>query len=484
MRSANNSAVDLLHSSLSRIDAIDSTINAFLTVDVEQALSRAHAIDRLVASGVDPGPLAGVPVAVKDNICTRGLPTTAASAILDGFIPSYDATVVERLLRAGAVIVGKTNMDEFGMGSSTEYSAYATTYNPRKLDCVPGGSSGGSAAAVAAGMCPAALGTDTGGSIRQPASYCGLTGLKPSYGRVSRHGLLAYASSLDTIGPMAQSAYDCALMLNVLAGADGMDSTAVDEAVPDYVAALQDTDLTDVTVGVVEEWMSDEVDADVRAAVNAAVSQLESLGASVRVVSLPRQSVAVAAHYVLAPSEASANLARYDGVRYGVRDTTAANSADMYARSRAKGLGDEVKRRIMVGTYALSSGYYDAYYLRAQRVRSLITEDFRALFASGVDVLLSPVSPVPAFKLGEKTVDQTAMFLVDLMTVPASLAGLPALSVPCGQTATQLPIGLQITGAFLQEETVLKVGHAFQKAVNYSFEAAHVVSEKQTAVVM
>lgn len=483
VRSSETSATELLEKSLSQVKNIDPHINAFLTVDVQRAFDRAKEIDKLVANGKDPGPLAGVPVAVKDNICTKGIATTAGSAILDGFVPAYDATVVKKMLDAGAVILGKANLDEFGMGSSTENSVYGPTLNPWDTTKVPGGSSGGSAAAVAAGMCPVALGSDTGGSIRIPASFCGVTGLKPSYGRVSRHGLLAYASSLDTIGPIGRSVEDCATMLQVLAGADGMDGTAVDQHVPNYLEALTERSLSGITVGVVQEAMTEGVDGDVRKAVQAAVDQLKSLGATVRDVSLPRQAASMAAYYVLAPSEASANLARYDGVRYGVRDLSAENSADMYARSRARGFGAEVKRRIMVGTYALSSGYYDAYYLRAQRVRSLMAEDFRRVFESGVDVLVSPVAPSAAFGIGEKVDDQVSMYLVDLMTIPASLAGLPGLSVPCGQTASRLPIGMQIVGPFLGEEMIMKIGHAFQQATEHHLHVADVLERHAPAAV-
>lgn len=475
VRTGATTATALLEAALARIEATDPSVNAYLTVDVSHASNRAAQIDKLHASGTALGPLAGVPIAIKDNICTKHLVTTAASRILDGFVPSYDATVIQRLQAAGAVLLGKTNLDEFGMGSSTENSAYGATKNPWDLDRVPGGSSGGSAAAVAARTCIAALGSDTGGSVRQPASFCGVTGMKPSYGRVSRHGLLAYASSLDTIGPICTSVRDAALLLQIIAGEDAMDSTTVRAPVPEYSAQLHDgADLTGVTVGVIEEAMDDGVHADVSARVKEAIHVLRRLGAKVKSVSLPRLAVSTAAYYVLAPSEASANLARYDGVRYGVRDTAACNSSDMYARSRAKGFGEEVKRRIMVGTFALSSGYYDAYYLRAQRVRALMARDFKNAFANDVDVLVSPVAPTPAFKIDEKIEDPVSMFLDDIMTIPASQAGLPALSVPCGFSETGLPIGMQIIGPFLEESRVFQVGHAFQMATDHHLQTADV----------
>lgn len=380
-------------------------------------------------------------------------------------------------------MLGKTNMDEFGMGSSTEHSAYRPTRNPADLTRVPGGSSGGSAAAVAAGMAPLALGSDTGGSIRQPASFCGVTGLKPSYGRVSRHGLLAYASSLDTVGPICASVQDVALAMEVISGRDAMDSTSVDAPVPRYAERLMATpDLSGYTVGVIEEAMGEGVDPGVAKAVRAAVDTLKGLGAKVRSVSIPKLSLSTAAYYVLATSEASANLARYDGVRYGVRDQDARTSNELYARSRAQGFGYEVKKRIMVGTYALSSGYYDAYYLQAQRVRAWVSNSINKAFAEGVDVLVSPVAPTSAFKLGERDEDPLSMYLDDIMTVPASLAGLPALSVPCG-LASNLPVGMQIIGPFLEEERIMQVGHAFQLATDHHLQTPHLVENSLLAKV-
>lgn len=469
VRSRESSAESEVLTCLSRIASQDDQIKSFLSVDGESAISRARQIDEVVYKGEDPGPLCGVPIAVKDNICVRNGVTTAGSRILDDFVSSYSATTVQRLEAAGAIIIGKTNLDEFGMGSSTENSAYFPTANPWDATRVPGGSSGGSAAAVSARLVPAALGSDTGGSIRLPASYCGVTGLKPSYGRVSRHGLLAYASSLDTIGPMTGSARDAALVLQAIAGTDAMDATCAPDSVPDYIRALSG-DLKGVVVGVVEDALTDGVDSDVRAAVRAAVRTLESLGATTRPVALPSLDAATAAYYVLATSEASANLARYDGVRYGTRSADAQTAREVYTRSRADGLGQEVKKRIMLGTFALSSGYYEAYYRKAQRVRARVAADFGKLFNSGVDVLVSPVAPTPAFRLGEKTDDQVKMYLDDIMNVPASLSGLPALSVPCGFASGILPVGLQIIGPYMREDVVLNVGHAFQTCTEFHLQ--------------
>jgi aspartyl-tRNA(Asn)/glutamyl-tRNA(Gln) amidotransferase subunit A len=459
---------------LSRAAATQDRIGAFVTLDAGAAASVS-----LSARGSSP--LAGQALAVKDNLCTAGMETTASSRILENYIPAYSATAVTRLVAAGAVVFGKTNMDEFGMGSSTESSAFGPTRNPWDLSRVPGGSSGGSAAAVAAGICRFALGSDTGGSIRQPASFCGVTGLKPSYGRVSRHGLLAYASSLDTVGPIARTVEDAAHVLQIIAGHDPCDPTSVTAAVPNYAAALATADpssLAGLTVGILTDTLGvDGVDPEVTAALRAAIAKLESLGATAVPVATPRFRSATAAYYVLAPSEASANLARYDGIRYGVRHEAATTAAELYAMSRARGFGGEVKRRILVGTYALSSGYYDAYYLRAQRVRSLVAADFKAAFACGVDVLVSPVAPTTAFRLGEKTADPTAMYLDDLMTIPASLAGLPALSVPCGFSDEGLPIGMQIVGPYLDEATVLRVGHAFQMSTEFHTALSPIAQE-------
>lgn len=466
IRCRETSASKVLEDALSRIENIDPHVNAYLSVDVEDAQCQAMRIDQQIASGKDPGPLAGVPISIKDNLSTKGQPTTAASRILDGFTPAYNATAVQRLIDSGAVILGKTNLDEFGMGSSTENSAYAITRNPWDLSRVPGGSSGGSAVAVATGMCIAALGTDTGGSVRLPASFCGITGFRPSYGRVSRHGLLAYASSLDAIGPLCRSAEDAALLMQAIAGADGMDSTASSSPVPSFTACMQG-DLSGLRFGIVEESFASEVDTEVSSAVQKAAEVLKSLGAEVETVSLPFLSYAAAAYYVIACSEASANLARYDGVRYGIRDVDAQNSLDMYAESRTAGFGEEVKRRLMAGTYALSSGYYDAYYLKAQRVRASLTNDIKKVFATGFDALISPVLSTPAYKLGEKLNDHVLMKLDDSFTVPASCSGLPAISLPCGKTESNLPIGFQVIGQYMKDEIVLKIGHAYQQATAY-----------------
>jgi aspartyl-tRNA(Asn)/glutamyl-tRNA(Gln) amidotransferase subunit A len=461
---ASVNVVSAVDGALARAARVQPSVAAFTTIDAEAARAAAEDVATRRTE------LNGAPVAIKDNICTRGIATTGGSRILENYIPPYSATAVLRLEAAGGVVLGKANMDEYGMGSSTESSAYGLTRNPWNLDHVPGGSSGGSAAAVAAGICDLALGSDTGGSIRQPASFCGVTGLKPSYGRVSRHGLLAYASSLDTIGPITRTVTDAARVLQIIAGHDPYDSTSVTAPVPDYCAALANPDVADlsgVVVGVISETMGDGVDPEVVEAVRAAAATMEQLGASVREVSLPRVSSATPAYYILATSEASANLARYDGIRYGVRDYEATSAADIYSMSRSTGLGAEVKRRIMLGTFALSTGYYDDYYLRAQRVRSLVVQDYRRLFKSGIDALLSPVCPTPAFKFGEKVEDPIAMIVDDLMTIPANLAGLPALSVPCGHSQAGLPIGLHIVGPYLDELNVLRVGHAFQTSTQH-----------------
>lgn len=480
VKSGHVTASDNLARSLRRISCTDGHINAFLTVDVERAQRRAAEIDDAIASGRETGILAGVPIAIKDNICTKDIPTTAASRILDGFIPAHNATAVARLEAAGAVILGKTNMDEFGMGSTTELSAYGETRNPCDLHRVPGGSSGGSAAAVASGACVAALGTDTGGSIRLPAAFCGVTGLRPSYGRVSRYGLLAYASSFDTIGPICNCVLDAALILSVIAGHDPLDATSVDDLVPDYLSGASDPGLSSIRVGLVREALGEGVDPHVVSAVRTAVDQLTALGATVDEVSLPRLDVCVPAYYVLAMSEASANLARYDGVRYGVRHADAQNCNDLYSQSRTSGFGEEVKRRIMAGTFALSSGYYDAYYRSAQRVRRLMTDDLNNVFNKGFDVLVMPVSTTPAFKFGEKVDNPISMYLADVMNLPSSLAGFPSISVPCGVTPDNLPVGLQVIAPYLRDETVLRVAHAFQDATSHHIRTNSLVENALT----
>jgi len=443
---------------LDAIEQRDKTLHAFTLVARSEALARAEALDRGRASG----PLAGVPVGIKDNICTQGLPTTASSKILRGYVPPYDATVVDRLQAAGAVIVGKTNCDEFAMGSSTENSALGPTLNPWDVTRTPGGSSGGSAVAVAAGFVPFALGSDTGGSIRQPAGLCGVVGFKPTYGRVSRYGLLAFASSLDQIGPITRTVRDAALVTTVLAGHDAADSTTSREPVPDFAAGL-DGPLSGVRIGVPRALVGDGVDADVRRLFEDALEQYRALGATLTDIALPHASLAIPVYYLVATAEASSNLARYDGVRYGYRTADAGTLRRMYDRTRDEGFGPEVKRRIMLGTYVLSAGYYDAYYLKAQQVRTLIRGDYEAAFKS-VDVVAMPTSPTPAFALGEKVNDPLQMYLADVFTVSANLTGLPAISVPCGFTSGRLPVGLQLTGRLFDEQTVLHAAHAYERA--------------------
>jgi aspartyl-tRNA(Asn)/glutamyl-tRNA(Gln) amidotransferase subunit A len=462
-------ALDICRAALERISAADGEINAFRAVASERALTRAAALDaRLDRADL---PLLGVPVAIKDNICTRGLATTAGSRMLDGYLPPYDADVVERLESAGAVIVGKTNCDEFAMGSSTENSAYGPTRNPWALDRTPGGSSGGSAAVVAARMVPLALGSDTGGSIRQPAALCGVVGFKPSYGRVSRYGLIAFASSLDQIGPFATTVQDAALAMDVLAGHDPRDSTSSPASVPAFARALDDPrgDLTGVRIGVPRALFTEGVDADVLAAFDAAIEVTRNRGAEILDVALPYNAQAIPVYYIIATAEASSNLARYDGVRYGFRAPEARSVGDMYERAREGGFGREVKRRIILGTYVLSAGYYDAYYLKAQQVRTLIRRDYDAAFAS-VDVIAMPTSPTTAFPLGERTGDPVKMYLSDVFTVSANLAGLPAVTVPCGFASGRLPVGLQFTGRPMDDAAVLRVADAYERATSWSSE--------------
>ncbi|HKY22709.1 MAG TPA: Asp-tRNA(Asn)/Glu-tRNA(Gln) amidotransferase subunit GatA [Vicinamibacterales bacterium] len=451
------SAVEVCESALSRIEAGNPQLKAFLTVAAGQALERARAVDRDQRSA----PLAGVPIALKDNIMTRGITTTAASRMLEHFVPPYDATVVSRLEDAGAVVIGKTNCDEFAMGSSTENSAFGPSRNPWNADHIPGGSSGGSAVAVAAGMSPIALGSDTGGSIRQPASLCGVVGLKPTYGRVSRYGLIAFASSLDQIGPLARTAYDAALALSVLAGPDPRDSTASQEPLGDYVGALSG-DIRGLRLGVPRTMLEQGVDAVVSDCFYGALETLRARGATLIDIELPHASYAIATYYIVATAEASSNLARYDGVRYGFRAQGLRDLREMYEKTRSQGFGAEVKRRIMLGTYVLSAGYYDAYYLKAQQVRTLIRQDYEQAFQT-VDAVVMPTSPTPAFKIGERVEDPLALYLGDVFTVSANLAGLPALSVPCGLTPNRLPIGLQMTGKPFEEATLLRIGDSYER---------------------
>jgi aspartyl-tRNA(Asn)/glutamyl-tRNA(Gln) amidotransferase subunit A len=465
-------AREACEAALSRIHAAEPAVGAFVTVTAERAIDRARALDRAAQPA---GPLHGLPVALKDNMSTAGVPTSASSKILAGFVPPYDATVVERLERAGAVIIGKTNLDEFAMGSSTENSALGPTKNPWDLTRTPGGSSGGSAAAVAARMVPVALGSDTGGSIRQPAALCGITGLKPSYGRVSRYGLLAFASSLDQIGPLTQTAEDAALVLQVIGGADPKDSTSSAEAVPDFSADLTG-DSRGLRIGVPRAFL-EGVDEDVLKAFNDALAVLQSRGAAIVDVELPHAAYGIPVYYLIATAEASSNLARYDGVRYGYRATLGKDEGlqQMYERTRDLGFGDEVKRRIMLGTYVLSAGYYDAYYLKAQQVRTLLRRDYDGAFAAA-DVIATPTTPTPAFKLGEKTSDPLQMYLNDIFTVSANLTGLPAVSVPCGFSAADLPIGLQITGRMFDEVTLLRAADAYQRDTTFHRRVPALVS--------
>ena len=459
------SSVELTMAVLERIEAVDAKVGAFITVAGDAAMKQAQLADRAISNGKCL-PLTGIPLAIKDLICTKGLKTTCASKILEKFIPQYNATVIKKLNNQGAVIIGKTNMDEFAMGSSTENSGMKLTCNPWNLKHIPGGSSGGSAAAVAADMCLGALGSDTGGSIRQPASHCSVAGLKPTYGRVSRFGLVAFASSLDQIGPLAKDVTDCAILLNTVSGYDNNDSTSVPENVPDYTASLK-KGLGGITVGIVREYGATKgLNKDVSDAVNNAVSIIEKLGAKCIEVTLPHTEYAVAAYYVIAPAEASSNLARYDGVKYGFRDKEKTDLMDMYKSTRSQGFGSEVQRRIIIGTYCLSAGYYDAYYGKASQVRTLIMEDFKKAFNS-CDVILSPVAPTPAFKIGENADDPLTMYLSDIFTLSANLAGIPGMSVPCGFSKTGLPIGLQIMGSHFGEEKVLKTAYNFEQATDF-----------------
>ena len=455
-------ALALTEAHYARIQKEDGQIGAFLTLSRERALEQVDKIDRMAAEGKPLPPLAGVPVGIKDVMSTRGVRTTAGSKILETYIPPYDCTAVARLEAAGAVVLGKMNCDEFAMGSSNENSAYQPVRNPRDLTRVPGGSSGGSAAAVAADMAVLTLGSDTGGSIRQPASFCGVVGLMPTYGRVSRYGLIAFASSLDHIGPLTKTVKDAAIVLQTIAGRDPMDSTSADVPVPDYVAELEKP-VRGMKLGVAKEYFGEGLDDEVRQAVEAGIEKLRGLGCEIVPVSLPHTPYAIPTYYLIATAEASANLARFDGVRYGHRARGVKTLSEMYRRSRDEGFGAEVKRRIMLGTYALSAGYYDAYYLKAQKVRTLLTRDFEQAFTK-VDAIVTPTSPTAAFRLGEKSNDPLAMYLADIYTVTADLAGIPGISIPCGETREKLPIGLQILGKHFDEATILRLAHAHEQA--------------------
>lgn len=465
LESGEVSARELTDHHLARIEAVDSSVHAFLEVTADRARADADRLDEARAAGEDLPPLAGVPIAIKDNLCTKGIRTTCSSRMLESFVPPYESTVTDRLWRSGAVLIGKTNLDEFAMGGSTETSAFGPTANPWNTEHVPGGSSGGSAAAVAAGECMASLGSDTGGSIRQPASFCGVVGLKPTYGRVSRYGLVAFASSLDQVGPFATSVSDAAELLQAIAGEDPRDSTCLRAPVPNYSDRLGRS-VTGLRIGVVRECFDHEgLDPQVKASVLAAADLLQSLGAELVDVSCPRFNDGIATYYVIAPSEASANLARYDGVKYGFRADDASSLAAMTARSRAEGFGSEVQRRILIGTYALSAGYVDAYYRKAQQVRTLIRRDFETAFTT-VDVLLTPTAPSTAFAAGAHADDPLAMYLADLLTIPANLAGLPAINVPCGFDSAGLPIGVQLIGNVLEEPLLFQVAHQYEQSAD------------------
>jgi aspartyl-tRNA(Asn)/glutamyl-tRNA(Gln) amidotransferase subunit A len=455
---------------LNRIKAVDGKVKAYITVTEELAYKQAAESDKRIKAGDTSSPLLGIPIAVKDNMCTDGIKTTCASKILGNFVPPYDATVVKNLKKAGYVLCGKPNMDEFAMGSSTENSGFFSTKNPWALDRIPGGSSGGSAAAIAAGECIGALGSDTGGSIRQPAACCGVVGLKPTYGRVSRYGLVAFASSLDQIGPITKDVTDSALLMNVLAGHDAHDSTSANIPVPDFTKALKQ-DVKGLKIGMPKEYFIEGMDPEVEKAVKEAVKTLEKLGAKVVDISLPHTDYAVATYYILATSEASSNLARYDGVKYGFRAQAPKDLLDMYMQSRDQGFGPEVKRRIMLGTYALSAGYYDAYYKKGQQARTLIKQDFEEAFKL-VDVIATPTAPTAAFKIGEKTTDPLQMYLSDIFTISVNLAGIPGLSMPCGFTKDNLPIGLQILGKHFDEEAVLHTAFAYEQATEWHTKRA------------
>jgi aspartyl-tRNA(Asn)/glutamyl-tRNA(Gln) amidotransferase subunit A len=462
IRNGEVSPVEAVQSYLGRIEAVEERVRAFNRVTGQAALSLADEYRKRQATGSALPPLAGIPLAIKDVICTKGVPTTCSSRILEGFVPPYNATVVNKLRAAGALFLGKTNMDEFAMGSSTENSAFGTTRNPWDLACVPGGSSGGSAAAVAADMCAGALGTDTGGSVRQPGGFCGIPALKPTYGRVSRYGLVAFASSLDQIGPMTKDVRDAAILLGAIAGHDPLDSTSAEVPVPDYEAALTG-DVRGLRIGIPAEYFIEGMAPEVEGAVRGAIATLEGLGAMSVPVTLPHTAYAIATYYLVATAEASSNLGRYDGVKYGYRTPTSAHLIEMYLKTRREGFGPEVKRRIMLGTYALSAGYYDAYYLKALKVRTLIRQDFTQAFER-CDLIVTPTSPTAAFRLGEKVDDPLQMYLADVFTISANLAGVPGMSVNCGFTGAGLPIGLQFLGKPFDEGTILRAAHAYEQA--------------------
>ena len=463
-------SLELTQAVLARIDEVEGDVQAYLTITREEALAQAKAVDEKIAKGEEIAFLEGIPGAIKDNICTKGIKTTCASKILQKFVPPYDATVMQKLEAQNPVVLGKTNLDEFAMGGSTENSAYHPTCNPWNTDCVPGGSSGGSAAAVAAGTAVWALGSDTGGSIRQPASFCGVVGMKPTYGRVSRYGLVAYASSLDQIGPITKDVTDCAHILNIIAGRDEMDSTSLDVQVPDFTKALVQ-DVKGLKIGLPKEYFVKGMDPEVEAAVKNGVKELEKLGAEVVEISLPNTDYAISTYYLIAPAEAATNLARYDGVSYGERAEDASDLVEMMTKTRTQYLGEEVKRRIMIGNYALSAGYYDAYYLKALKVRRMVKEDYDKAFKD-VDVIICPAAPSVAYKIGEKIANPLEMYLQDACTVPLNLAGLPGISVPCGYNKDKMPIGMQIIGKALDEETILRVAYTYEQSQSYHEDRA------------
>jgi aspartyl-tRNA(Asn)/glutamyl-tRNA(Gln) amidotransferase subunit A len=459
------SPLELTESVLDRITKLDGALNTYITVMGEKALEAARAAEEEISSGGYRGPHHGIPLGLKDIFVMRGLPATCGSKILENFFPPYDATVTKKLLDAGAVIVGKNNMDEFAMGSSTETSYFGPTRNPWDTERVPGGSSGGSAAATAGSLCLGSIGTDTGGSIRQPASFCGVVGMKPTYGRVSRFGMIAFASSLDQAGPITKTVEDSALILNAISGHDRRDSTCVNAPVPDYTLSLKD-DVKGIKIGIPREYFIKGMDREVEEAAKKAIALVEDLGGEIIEISLPHTEYAVVTYYIIAPSEASSNLARYDGVKYGYRTANSETLRDMYFKTRAEGFGNEVKRRIMLGTYALSAGYYDAYYLKAQRVRTLIKRDFEEAFKK-VDVIMAPTAPETAFRLGEKTDDPIKMYLSDVLTIPCNIAGIPGISVPCGFSSDGLPIGMQVLGKPFDEETVLHAAYAYEQHADW-----------------
>ena len=465
------SAVELSKAHLSRIEETNGELNSFISITNDFALKAAENADKVIQAQGEKSPLmTGIPVAIKDMLVTKGLETTCASKILKGFVPPYDGTAVKQLKDSGAVIVGKANLDEFAMGSSNENSAFGPAKNPWDTSRVPGGSSGGSAVSVASGQAAAALGTDTGGSIRQPASFCGVYGLKPTYGRVSRYGAVAFASSLDQIGPFARSVEDLATVLEVISGYDEKDSTSLKTEVPSYSAALKsssDKGMKGLKVGVPKEYMVDGIQPEVKEAFDNSLKEMEKLGAEIVEISLPHTEYALAVYYVVAPAEASSNLSRYDGVRYGHRTSEAKNLSESYAKSRGEGFGEEVRRRILIGTYVLSAGYYDAYYKKAQQVRTLIIEDFKAAFQNQCDVIATPVSPTTAFEIGAKTASPLEMYIADIFTIPTSLAGLPGLSAPCGLDKNGLPIGLQLIAPVFEEARLLQVANTFSKQINF-----------------